>query len=69
MISTYDGSYFYRLMDAGGAFEKMFQEATQIRSLAGVIFLIASSAWLLAMAASRRKSRARVARFLLLAAA
>src|SRR5213082_1213823 len=46
MISTYDGSYFYRLMDAGGVFDKMFREPTQIRSLAGVIFLIASSAWL-----------------------
>src|SRR5437667_12623686 len=69
MVSTYAGSYFDRLMDAGGAFEKMFQWAAQIRSLAGVSFLMSSSAWLLAMAASRRKSRARVARFLLLAAA
>jgi hypothetical protein len=69
MISTYDGSYFYRLMDAGGVFDKMFREPTQIRSLAGAVFLIASSTLLLAMTASRRKSRARVARFLLLAAA
>src|SRR5437870_13713192 len=69
MISTYDGSYFYRLMDVGGVFDKMFREPTQIRSLAGVIFLFASIAWLLAMAASLRKSRARVVLVLLFAVA
>jgi hypothetical protein len=69
IISTYDGSYFYRLMDAGGVFEKMFEQSTQIRSFAGVIVLIASAASLMAMARSRKKSQARVARFLLLSTA
>ena len=69
MMSMYDGSYFYRLMSVGGVFEKMFQMATNTQSVTGVIVMIASITWLLAMIGTVDKNRARTAGFLLLATA
>ncbi len=37
----YDGSYFYRLMDAGGRFDKMYQSPSPVWTPFGIIFLIA----------------------------
>ena len=69
MMSMYDGSYFYRLMNVGGMFEKMFQTATNPQALTGVIGVIASIAWLSTTIGNADRNRARIAVFLLLATA
>lgn len=44
IIAMYDGSYFYRLMSAGGVFEKMFSEPAHAPPIFAVSILIASAA-------------------------
>jgi Dolichyl-phosphate-mannose-protein mannosyltransferase len=39
--AMYDGSYFYRLMDAGGVFGKMYQTASPVWTPFGIVFAIA----------------------------
>jgi hypothetical protein len=40
-LAMYDGSYFYRLMDAGGLFDKMYQSPSPVWTPFGIIFLTA----------------------------
>jgi hypothetical protein len=69
MLAMYDGSYFYRLMEAGGLFEKMYQAHSVVWTPSGVALGLAVV--FLAIRAARpfppELSR-RVAVFLLLAA-
>ncbi len=69
MISMYDGSYFYRLMNVGGVFAKMFQAPTSALSIAGMTAVIASIIWLLATIESANQKEVQTARFLLWATA
>lgn len=41
-LAMYDGSYFWRLMDVGGRFEKMFEASSVVWSPFGFFFLLAS---------------------------
>src|SRR5262249_17205095 len=41
--AMYDGSYFYRLMDAGGVFGKMYSTASPVWTPFGIIVLIAAA--------------------------
>ena len=41
LTATYDGSYFYRLMDAGGMFDKMQQLAPPVWTPLGIVILAA----------------------------
>lgn len=67
LLAMYDGSYFYRLMDAGGLFSEMYGHGTGVHSLFGVI-LIASLCVLVTIAFRRRENdETEVARFLLVA--
>jgi hypothetical protein len=43
MLAMYDGSYFYRLMDAGGLFDKMYQTRAPVFAPLGIVFLLAAS--------------------------
>jgi hypothetical protein len=45
MMSMYDGSYFYRLMSAGGLFEKMYELSAATKTGFGLALLIACSAF------------------------
>jgi 4-amino-4-deoxy-L-arabinose transferase-like glycosyltransferase len=67
LLAMYDGSYFYRLMNVGGLFDKMYEQPAAIHSLFLPILLIAIVS-LLAIAISTRKKKqeSRVAGFLLL---
>lgn len=42
-LAMYDGSYFYRLMDAGGLFDKMYQTRAPVFAPLGIAFLLAAS--------------------------
>ena len=41
LVATYDGSYFYRLMNSGGLFHKMYDEHSHTYSLFGCAFVVA----------------------------
>ena len=41
MLSMYDGSHFYRLMNVGGVFERMYDGLSGPRDLVGVVLLVA----------------------------
>ena len=41
-LAMYDGSYFWRLMDVGGRFKKMFEASSAVWSPFGLVFLLAS---------------------------
>jgi len=41
-LAMYDGSYFWRLMDVGGRFEKMFEVSSAVWNPFGLFFLLAS---------------------------
>jgi hypothetical protein len=69
MFAMYDGSYFYRLMDAGGLFDKMYQTSAPIFAPVGMA-LIAAAAYLVFRAVKYktfRSSDGKPAAFLLLA--
>jgi len=42
-LAMYDGSYFWRLMNAGGLFNKMFEVSSPVWSPFGLAFLLAST--------------------------
>jgi len=46
MLSMYDGSYFYRLMNAGG-FSKMFEDPFGTGVICAIAVVVASAGWLL----------------------
>lgn len=41
LIAMYDGSYFYRLMNTGGVFEKMYEQPSGVHALLGLILALA----------------------------
>ena len=43
MLAMYDGSYFYRLMDAGGLFDKMYLTRAPIFAPVGIALLLAAA--------------------------
>jgi hypothetical protein len=69
LFAMYDGSYFYRLMNVGGVFEKMYQEPAAVHSTLGLVLLIACVA-LAAMTirSDGNRGNMRAAGFLFLAA-
>src|SRR5436309_15667803 len=67
MVSTYDGSYFYRLMDAGAAFGKCFKRPLKIGPSAGLLSRTAVARCLLPLPAGVQRSASCFARSLLLA--
>jgi len=69
MLAMYDGSYFYRMMEVGGLFEKMYQAPSPVWTPSGVA--VGLAAVFLALRAARPfppGSSRRMAAFLLLAA-
>jgi 4-amino-4-deoxy-L-arabinose transferase-like glycosyltransferase len=67
LLAMYDGSYFYRLMDVGGLFNKMYEQPTGTHSLFGFILLIAIVSLLaISISSPEKKRESRVAGFLLL---
>ena len=67
--AMYDGSYFYRLMDAGGMFDKMYATSAAVWTPFGIIAAIAAIILLVDIASASREDRLRPAKsFILLAA-
>jgi hypothetical protein len=68
--AMYDGSYFYRLMDAGGVFDKMYQAPSPVWTPFGIVVMLAV---LILFAdvifAAKENPARRVKMFLLLSAA
>jgi hypothetical protein len=58
MLALYDGSYFYRLLDVGGVFERMYSEPAGWLPLFGLVLLAAA----LVCVVMRVRSRSNVAR-------
>jgi 4-amino-4-deoxy-L-arabinose transferase-like glycosyltransferase len=68
--AMYDGSYFYRLMDVGGVFDKMYQSPSPVRTPFGIVVLLAVLILIAAVFFSAKENPARRTRiFLLLSAA
>ena len=69
VLAMYDGSYFWRLMDAGGRFDKMFEGSSAVWSPFGLAFLLASVFLVVEVARHfRTDSQCRLLLFLLLSA-
>ncbi len=67
LLSMYDGSHFYRLMNAGGVFERMYAGAAAPRAALGIAVLVACI--LFGVLAYRKQiARARAVVFLIVAA-
>jgi hypothetical protein len=43
MLAMYDGSYFYRLMNVGGAFDRMFQTRAGVFAPIGIVVIVAAA--------------------------
>jgi hypothetical protein len=54
MRAMYDGSYFYRLMDAGGLFDRMYQAPAPVFAPVGIACLLAAASLL--FSSSRKKA-------------
>ncbi len=68
--AMYDGSYFYRLMDAGGNFDKMYQSPSPVWTPFGIIVLLAVLVLVADVIFSAKENPARRTKiFLLLAGA
>src|SRR5207253_3063790 len=68
-ISMYDGSYFYRLMDVGGALGRMFEVTANAHSFSGLVFAAAIITLLVTTIGNAGSNKTRATWFLLLAAA
>lgn len=69
-LAMYDGSYFYRLMDAGGVFDKMYQASSPVWTPFGIVVLIAALILVADVLGSAKENPARRTKvFLLLSAA
>ena len=66
LLAMYDGSYFYRLMDAGGLFNEMFAHPAGARSLLLPILLVAIVSLVAFVGLGRRAGQLRITGFLLL---
>ena len=64
--ALYDGSYFYRLMNVGGIFERMFADSANFLPIFGGL-LLASTIIIVCFATNDRGSDRRIGLFLLLA--
>lgn len=67
MLSMYDGSHFYRLMNVGGVFERMYEGASGPKAAIGLLFILACIVFC-ALAYRRKISNVRAVVFLILAA-
>ena len=68
LVATYDGSYFYRLMNFGGLFNKMYDEPSHAYSVFAFAFVIAFVALIgVALNRNSRNASKQTARVLLLA--
>jgi hypothetical protein len=67
MLSMYDGSHFYRLMNVGGVFERMYDGLHGPRGLVGVVLLVACLSFA-GIASVRKVERRREITFLILGA-
>ena len=68
--AMYDGSYFYRLMDVGGVFDKMYQAPSPVWTPFGIVVVIAALVLLADVIFSAKENPARRTKiFLLLSAA
>ena len=64
LLSMYDGSYFYRLMESGGLFANMYAQPATIHSLFG-LFIVSGIVALIVIALRRRRTNeGRIAGFL-----
>jgi len=69
-LAMYDGSYFYRLMDAGGLFDKMYESPSPVWTPFGIVVVIAALILLADVIFSAKENPARRTKiFLLLSAA
>ena len=68
MLSMYDGSHFYRLMNVGGVFERMYDGAIAAKTPFGIV-LSAAVILYLVLAFRRENARSRPIIFLMFAAA
>lgn len=64
-LAMYDGSYFYRLMNEGGLFNKMYEQPSNVHSLLYFILVIAIVALLAIGIFTVNKNERRIAGFLL----
>ncbi len=65
----YDGSYFYRLMDAGGRFNKMHLSSVPVWTPFGILLFLAALVLVVDIAFSKTENPARRARIFLLLSA
>ncbi|HEX4639414.1 MAG TPA: glycosyltransferase family 39 protein [Chthoniobacterales bacterium] len=68
LLSMYDGSHFYRLMNVGGVFERMYDGAVAPREFFGVFLVLACFVFAIVVA-KKQIARARDITFLIVAAA
>ncbi|HEY1490833.1 MAG TPA: hypothetical protein VGF90_07320 [Verrucomicrobiae bacterium] len=66
--AMYDGSYFYRLMDAGGVFDKMYQAPSPVWTPFGIVVFLAVLILLADVIFSAKENPARRIKFFLLLA-
>ena len=57
LISMYDGTHFYRLMNVGGIFERMYDGATGARTFFGIALLVALLVFAFVFAKNREQAR------------
>ncbi|HYR21642.1 MAG TPA: glycosyltransferase family 39 protein [Chthoniobacterales bacterium] len=67
MLSMYDGSHFYRLMDVGGVFERMYDGSAGPKAAIGIALIVACLVFF-GLAYRRKIARARAVTFLIVAA-
>ena len=67
--AMYDGSYFYRLMDAGGRFDRMYLASPPVWTPLGIVAIIAILILVVDIALSPKENPARAARMFLLLSA
>jgi hypothetical protein len=67
LLSMYDGTHFYRLMNVGGVFERMYDGAVGPKMLLGIALIVACAAFI-GLVYQKRIGNARARVFLILAA-
>jgi hypothetical protein len=67
MLSMYDGSHFYRLMNVGGVFERMYEGSSGPKAAIGIAVILACVAFCV-LVYRRKIARARAVTFLIVTA-
>ncbi|HME88091.1 MAG TPA: glycosyltransferase family 39 protein [Chthoniobacterales bacterium] len=67
LLSMYDGSHFYRLMNAGGVFERMYDGVSEPKALTGIALALACAAFCV-LAYQKKIACVRTVVFLIVAA-